>query len=167
MPARYLGPCPHASLTQGAGSLLDSPHPLGQSGCGPGPPPPHQASQGLGEAKGPGRRQRGRSADCGPAQGSVMSRRVPRRGRRPGCFSGELEPEEDKARPEAGAMELGSRALLCKLLLLQSECGVAWGQEAERQVGLSESVPGKAACLAGGACWDSPGSGDLRGSSSH
>ncbi|KAK2508924.1 hypothetical protein MC885_004755 [Smutsia gigantea] len=120
MPTRYLGPCPQAFLTQKARSLLASPHPLRQSGCSPSPTPPHQASQGLGEAKGPGRRQRGRSADCGPAQGSVMSWRVPRRGRGPGCFSGELEPEEDKARPEAGAMELGSQALLCKLLLLQS-----------------------------------------------
>lgn len=69
---------------------------------------------------------RGRSAHCRPAQGSVMSLPV-RRGRGPGCFSGELELEWDKARP-AGAMELQPRVLLWELVLLQSECrGGGWG----------------------------------------
>lgn len=40
----------------------------------------------MGEAKGPGRSQRGRSPDCRQAQGSVMSLRVLRRGKGVGLF---------------------------------------------------------------------------------
>lgn len=64
-PTRYLRPCPQVPAPPGLGccpllqdpSQSDSPHPLGHSGQGPNPS--HQASQVLGEAKGPGRSRGG------------------------------------------------------------------------------------------------------------
>lgn len=55
-------------------------------------PLPTSPAQGGG-GQGAGQEPRGRSADCRPAQGSVMSWRVLGRGRGPCCFSGELEPQ--------------------------------------------------------------------------
>lgn len=65
IPTRHLGPCPQAPAPPRLGccpllqdpSQSDSPHPLGHSGQGPNAS--HQASQVLGEAKGPGRSRGG------------------------------------------------------------------------------------------------------------